>query len=193
MQTNNKIVNIGEFIKIENSKKNIELLSSLKKQINITIDFFVENNNISNYVELSSKISNIKQKGYEHMIKIKTYLSLLEIKDKNQTNKYEYEKCTNLSLLCNLTYFSSYFEDFGKVVFDMQIEKNMSLLKIPTFDANKNQELFNDSIYFYDVKIELKKNEVLSEYTIFINQLILTLVTIKEILQDVSISDNSGW
>ena len=75
----------------------------------------------------------------------------------------------------------------------MQIEKNMSLLKIPTFDANKNQELFNDSIYFYDVKIELKKNEVLSEYTIFINQLILTLFTIKEILQDVSISDNSGW
>ena len=57
MQTNNKIVNIGEFIKIENSKKNIELLSSLKKQINITIDFFVENNNISSYVELSSKIS----------------------------------------------------------------------------------------------------------------------------------------
>jgi hypothetical protein len=29
------------------------------------------------------------------MMKIKSYLSLLEIKDKNQTNKYEYKRCTN--------------------------------------------------------------------------------------------------
>lgn len=160
MQTNNKSINIGEFIKISNSKKNIELLTSLKKQITISIDFFVENNNINNYIELSSQMSNIKQKEYENMIKIKTYLSLLEIKDTNQTNqinKYEYEKCTNLPLLCNLTYFSSYFEDFEKVIIDMQIEKNMSLLKISTFDAKKNEYLFGDLIYLYDRKIEIKK------------------------------------
>jgi hypothetical protein len=192
MQTNNKRCNIGEFIKISNSKKNIELLTSLKKQITISIDFFVENNNINNYIELSSQMSNIKQKGYENMIKIKTYLSLLEIKDTNQTNKYDYEKCTNLPLLCNLTYFSSYFEDFEKVIIDMQIEKNMSLLKISTFDAKKNEYLFSDLIYLYDRKIEIKKKEILSEYNIFINQLILTLFTINEILQNISISDNSN-
>jgi len=189
----NKIINIGEFIKNESIKKNVEVLDSLKKQINTSIDFFVENNNINNYIELVSQKSNIKQKGYENMVKIKSYLSLLEIKDKNQTNKFEYEKCTNFSLLYNLSYFSSYFEDLEKVIIDMRIDKNISLLKIPTFDANINKTLFLDSKDLFDIKIELKKNEIICDYTIFINQLILTLVTIKEILQNVSISDNSGW
>lgn len=41
-------------------------------------------------------------------------------------------------------------------------------------------------------KLKLKKKEILSEYNIFINQLILTLFTINEILQNISISDNSN-
>jgi hypothetical protein len=185
------IINIGHFIKQEIIKKNNVILDNLKKEINISIDFFVENNNLNDYDDLALLIAKIKSEGYEHMMKIKSYLCLLEIKDKNQTNKYEYERCTNLQLLSNLTYFSTYFEDLKKSVVDIEIDKNLSLLKTKKEDICTST--MQNAVDFFQTKVELKKNENIGEFTIFINQIILCLFTIKEILKDVSISDNNGW
>lgn len=198
----NEIVNIGAFLQKEFEKKNTEILCNLKKEVANAINFFLNKNNNVNYDELINNISEIKLIGYEHINKIKSGLDILEIKDKNQTNKFEYEKCLSLKLIVNLTYFSSYFEELRKLIIDIDIEKNITLLetqcKINENDMSYERQILIDSLYrktesLFDEKIKLKKNEILGEYTIFINQIISTLFSIKEILKDITINNIDCW
>ena len=191
----NDIVNIGLFLKNEMNNKPVVILDNLKKEINGAITFFTDNNNIKTYDEVITNIQNIKLKGYESMMKINSYLSILLIKDKNQTNKYEYEKCMSSTLISKLTYFSTYFEDLKKPIIETEIDKEISLCKnLPKDDddTEKKSHFLNFKLGF-DNKILLKKTEILGEYTIFINEIILALYIIKEILKDVSISESSSW
>jgi len=79
-------------------------------------------------------------------------------------------------------------------IINIEIDKNLSLLKkIDAYKEDTCIETMQKTKELYETLIERKKQECIAELTMFMNQIIVGLFSAKEILKDVSISNNSGY
>ena len=184
-----------EFIKNNYHKKDKELLNDFKNHINYVI-IQISNNYLISY-ETFNDNNFIFNDLYISLIKIKFYLTQLEIKDKNQTNKYQYEKCLQTASLININNISRILEKvhcFGDN--DLELE-NETIINISKISSNLNNS-FDDHCqklitkYKDNINKQVINNHTLKvlEYNNFLNYILIEIVGINEIIKDVNISTN---
>jgi hypothetical protein len=193
-QNNTLITNFPKFM-INNKQKNqIELLNDLKIHLNFTINEF-SNITLNSYDELIIKCKLFMDNFYSYLIKIKFYLTLLEIKDKNQTNKYEYEKCLQFTTFNNNNYISYIIQKIFEYNDNDLVINNKKIQDIAKI-YNKNDDLYLQSLIITYEKnindqINNSHNEIILQYNNIINNILLDILSVNEIIKDVNISTNN--
>ena len=185
MDNINIVPDLGDFFKSDLNTNETNLLKNLKNEIQSALDFFIGNYMIDTS-SFDEKITLCEKIGYSHIMKIKSYLTLLDIKDKNQTNKYEYERCIDHPMLKNLIIFLNFFDELKKDLVEDNIENLIDISKI----KKDTPELLDDLMTNITTKNTNKKKSAMNSYTGFLNQLILHLCYIKEVLRNVHITSN---
>ena len=175
-------------------KKHNELLNDLKSHLTLMINEF-SNCYLNSYDNLNDKCELFIDNGYSNLTKIKFYLSLLIIKDKNQTNKYEYEKCLQIgsSLNCNnINYTIQSMYSF--INNDLEIE-SQNILDIAKIYGKEENTFLNSLIIKYEKNVNDQiinnHNDIITKFNKFLNNILLEIVCINEIIKNVSSSSNN--
>lgn len=135
------MIPIGKYAQTQKEKEASLIFRNIKEEINNAIDFFIKYNTLE--CEYTYLLEEKQKQIYKHIIKIKTNLTFIAIKDINKKNKQYYDKCLNMILTINPDYL-----------------------------------------------LDICKNEIQNKYTIYINDIIITLFSINEILRFVSEIDS---
>lgn len=174
-------------------KKDIELLTELKTEIDSAFTFFCSLY-ADNYAETKVNINLALTTGYNYLIKIKSYLSLLIIKDSNQTNKYSYEDCLNKGGIIFI--LASYIESLTSIIKNennTKIDLVIDISKVAKNIETLNSSNLNENIEtYYNEKINFIKHEAVLHYANLLNHIILGIETARQILKNVHINEN-GW
>lgn len=171
---------------LEELKKNIleslELFRSCT--VNINDDKVNKLDKLENYRNIhENKTKLVLTNGYEFISKIRAMLSILEISDDSQTNKYKYEECERN--IFSISEFLNAFQDLTIVDIKDELNDSINLLKISQDKLSSETNLSEMT----KVKSQLeKKNNMSLINTInifnhYIGQLVLQMCKINLILK----------
>lgn len=195
-QNNAMFTGFPEFM-INNSQKKqtVELLNDLKTHLNFMITEFL-NIFVNSYDDLISKCKLFIDNYYKQLMKIKFYLSLLEIKDKNQTNKYEYERCLRTATFinfANLVLIIQKIYEFINFDFEMENQNIIDIAKI----HDKEDEFCNSLIIKYEKNIDKQiinqHDIIIIKFNNYMNIILLEILSINEIVKNINISSNNNY
>jgi hypothetical protein len=193
-QTNISVINFPEFIIKNSKKKDLELLGDFKLHLAYTIIEF-SNNYLNLYDELINKCNIFIEKCYPCLIKIKFYLSLLEIKDKNQTNKYEYEKCTHIATIIDFNNLNHLIKKIYEIMnYDLEID-NHKIIDIANIHGKDENVFLNSLIIKYENNTEKQfnnnHNQIIIQFNNIINFILLEIINVNEIITGINITSNN--
>ena len=188
------ITNFPQFMIKNSNLKDIELLNDFKLYLNTIIAEF-SNNYLYSYDDLINK-STIFIEQCQSLMKVNFYLSLLSIKDKNQTNKYEYEKCLSIATFTSINYISNVTQkmyDFINIDLEIDNDRIRTISKI--HGGNSESAFINSLIRNYENNIREQTvsnhNKIISHFNMIINFLLLEIISINEIIKEVNITSNN--
>jgi hypothetical protein len=179
--------NISEFIISSQKKKPLILLSELKAVLIETINLLGDSYANSSETLINKCEKSIKEYYYKFM-QIKFFLSILIIKDKSQTNKYEYEKCFELSIFMNVSQTDDFLAKmYEYIAFENDFNK-FSILNLSKI--NKNDPTCKISFDTYNQKTkEHAKTELTSKFNNLLNHILINIVTLNEIISPIYITE----
>lgn len=181
------LMHLSQFMIINSKKKSTELLSDFKIYLSEII-LILSNNYTDSHDDLITKCKVFIDSLYNLLMKIKFYLVLLEIKDQNQTNKYEYEKCLNSTSFINFNNISHIIQklhEFTNNDLEIHNKKLLDITKmekpilIDEYKENFNQLIINTHY------------QMIMQYNNFINHILLEVLCVFEIIKNVSITSNN--
>ena len=180
--------NNNNFI-IENSEKSTKvLLNDFKNHVNNTINFFKDKYIIS-FEVLHDNCNRCMTDGCLLLTRINFYLRMLEEKDKNQTNKYEYMKCIDIIQNGNRTMNLLNLTDLITFSLHENETRILNLAKLSK-DAHVNLNLI-DEYNINSNKISIIQNDhLINQFNCAVNDMLLNIIRIKEIIKDIYIGDN---
>jgi hypothetical protein len=199
-QTKINNINFANFMIINSKKNQNELLEEFKNHINHCINE-IPNNYTDSYEDLIIKSKTFSNNFYFLLIKIKFYLSILEIKDESQTNKFAYGRCcevasfihfTNISHICQKLY---HFIDND---LDIDNEKICNISKMYTCnksDCLNNEDIINnqkDNINNYKDNVNKQivdsHQQCIRQFNNYIDTILLEILCVNEIIKNIYIS-----
>ena len=194
MNNNTSVINFPEFIVKNSKKKDLELLDEFKMHLAFTI-VEISNNSLYLYDDLINKCNIFIDKCYPCLIKVKFYLSLLEIKDKNQTNKYEYEKCTHIATFVDFNNLNHLIKKIYEIMnYDLEID-NHKIIEIANIHGKDENVFLNSLIVRYEnnkeKQISTNQNQIIIQFNNIINFILLEIINVNEIISGVNITSNN--
>lgn len=169
--------NMSEFLKTLNKRPSI-LLSEVKSEINDFISF-LELSYIEETDDLREKSNDIIAKGYVYQFKIRAYFETLLVKEENQSDKFKYEECRDIST--GPTRFINIFCDIKHQIANFEIQQILDKSKIcrntPELLCQLEQHGAKTKEHF------IKNNTII--YNNFINETIMMLNNMKFILDKI--------
>ncbi len=168
------ITNFPQFM-IKNSRlKDIELLNDFKLYLNTIIAEFSDNY-LYSYNDLINKSTLFIEKS-QSLMKVNFYLSLLSIKDKNQTNKYEYEKCLSIATFTSINYINNATQRmYDFINNDLEID-NDRIRTVAKIHKNGESVFINSLINDYENNVDkqtvINHNKIITHFNMIINFLL---------------------
>lgn len=170
--------NFALFLKEINSKTSNKLVSCLKNDIDLFIDY-LETNYIDNTYDIENKIKDIVDNGYMYQFKINSYIELLMVKDESQSSKYLYEQCLNEILQPKM--LTKIFEDILLEIHNNELRFTLNISKLNK-DNSDMTEPFSQQVNHYKDNI---KRISLNMFNYNINNIILGMIKIKNIIEKI--------
>lgn len=168
------------------NKSDVDLLTGLKVEIDNAINFFSKINNIT-----VDDIDSLEDTGYALLYKVKSYLMLLELKDENQTNKYDYAKCLTEQCIDSPQQIYNLGICIKKLISDANIDNVLHKAKVNKKDVEVQATLGKELEEQHIKRINIISKDLLLAFINFINSTLLSLIKIKEITKKTYISYNN--
>ena len=186
-------MSLHQFMITNSKKKPTELLDEFKIHLNHVVTT-LSNNFLDSYEDLIIKWKSITDSICELLIKIKFYLLLLEIKDKNQTNKYEYERSFNSISSINFNNISHFIQKIFEFANNDLEANNDTILDLTKMYDKNNDSKISSLIDEYKININCiiinGHDQIIIQFKNFINHILLEVLCVVEIIKDVSISSH---
>lgn len=183
-------MSLSEFMIINSTKKEIDLLRDFKIFLNEII-IIISNSQATTYDDLQIKTNLFEEAIYNSLMKIKFYLQILEVKDKNQTNKCEYENSLMTLSFIKLFEIEHLLSQINKIInndLDAQLSTIMNISKIYKDEPNEALKFINKyEIISDELKINRHKQAILM-YNNLINNILLQIICVNEIIKNINIT-----
>ena len=187
-------MSLPQFMVLNSSKKHSELLNDFKYHLNQIITTLHEDYTDS-FDNLLQNCKVFTKSLYDKLMKIKFYLLLLEIKDQNQTNKYEYERCINSISFINFNNITHLIQKMhGFIDNDLEVcnEKILNITKMLNYEQDrvKNTLVTQYENNFNQLTLN-DHDQIIMQYNNFINNILLEVICVNEIVKKITISSQS--
>lgn len=184
-------MSLAEFMMINSTKKEIDLLREFKIFLSEII-IIISNSQATTYDDLQIKTNLFEEAIYNSLMKIKFYLQILEVKDKNQTNKCEYENSLMTLSFIKLFEIEHLLSQISKIInndLDAQLSTIMDTSKIYNKDDPTEALKFINKyeIITNELKINRHKQAILM-YNNLINNILLQIICVNEIIKNINIT-----
>jgi hypothetical protein len=166
---------MSEFYKELNNSNQNSKIKSLRKELDLTIDFCSKQYVSDNILDVNT----ILTVGLDHFMKISSYLEIIIVNEENQSDKIIYEEC--LGNCISSTGLINALTDLSKNVMNNRLDRLVDYSRI----KKDTPELAEEFKVNMDKLIEDGERNKILIFNHYINQYLMILVKIKELLKKI--------